>query len=180
MFDEAYFKKYIATIPGFPKPGIMFRDVTPTTENPEAFKAAIDGMAEIASKVEFDKIICGEARGFLFGAALGYKMGKGVVCARKPGKLPRPGYSYSYTLEYGQSTLIISEGSIKEGERCLIVDDLIGTGGTAVAMMKLVEMSKAIPVMALFYVGLPDLKGDEVIKKENDIPVHSLVDFEGE
>lgn len=180
MKSENYFKKYIATIENFPKKGIMFRDVTPTLEDKEAFKNCIDSLAELANEYEFDKIICADARGFIFGSPLAYKMNKGLVIARKPNKLPRPGINYSYTLEYGENTLVISEGSIKEGDRLLVVDDLLATGGSAVAMIEMAKMAKAIPVAAIFYVELPDLKGSEVIKKAINIPVKSLVEFEGE
>lgn len=180
MKDEKYFKNHIATIPDFPKEGIMFRDITPTMENGVVFKDCIDSIAEIAEKYDFNKIICADARGFLFGSALAYKLGIGMVVTRKPGKLPRPGLSFSYTLEYGKNILEISEGSIKPGERLLVVDDLLATGGSAAAMIELVKMSKAVPVAAIFYIELPDLKGREEIKKACDIPVHSLVQYEGE
>lgn len=180
MKSENYFKEYIATIPNFPKPGIMFRDITPTIENAIVFKDCIDSLAEIAKKYDFNKIICADARGFIFGAVLAYELEKDLITARKPGKLPRPGFEFSYTLEYGKNTLLISEGSIKENDRVLVVDDLLATGGSAQAMIELVKMSKAIPVAALFYIELPELKGREYIKKASGIPVHSLVQFEGE
>ncbi len=180
MKDEKYFQDYIATIPNFPKEGILFRDITPTLENPDAFKESIDAFSEIVSQYDFNKIICADARGFLFGAALGYKLHKGVITARKPGKLPRPGFEYNYTLEYGSNTLIISQDAIKENDRVIILDDLLATGGSAVAMIELVKMAKAIPVLAIFYVELPALNGIQTIKKAADIPVYSLVKFEGE
>lgn len=180
MNKEQFYKQYISTIPNFPSEGVMFRDITPTLENGEAFKSAINDFVKIASQYEFDKIICADARGFLFGAALGYELEKGIICARKPGKLPRPGLSASYSLEYGQNTLFISEGSIKKGEKVLIVDDLLATGGSASALIELINKSEATPVSAIFYIELPDLKGRSVIKKVSDIPVHSLISFEGE
>ncbi len=180
MKDQNYYKKYIATIVDFPIKGIMFRDITPTMENGVIFKDCIDDLAELASKYDFNKIICADARGFVFGAALAYKLNKGVVTARKPGKLPRPGLEYSYTLEYGKNTLLISENSIEENERVLIVDDLLATGGSAAAMIELVKKAKGIPIAAIFYIELPDLHGVEAIKKAMDIPVHSLIQFEGE
>ena len=180
MKSENYFKKYIATIPNFPKEGIMFRDITPTLENGVVFKDCIDSLAEIAEKYDFKKIICADARGFIFGAALAYKLGKDLITARKPGKLPRPGFEYSYTLEYGKNSLSISEGALKENDRVLVLDDLLATGGSAAAMVGLALKSKAIPVAALFYIELPDLHGRETIKKASDIPVHSLIEFEGE
>lgn len=180
MKNEEYFKNFVATIPDFPKKGIMFRDITPTLEDADAFKNAIDAMAEIVKKYDFNKIVCADARGFLFGTALAYKMHKGIVCARKPGKLPRPGLSFSYTLEYGENTLVLSKDALNKNDRCLIVDDLLATGGSALAMLNLVKLSKATPVAAIFYIELPDLKGKETIKKVDDIDIHSLVKFEGE
>ena len=180
MKEEKYFQKHIDTIPNFPKEGIMFRDITPTIENAEAFRNAIDTMAELIKDLDFNKIICADARGFLFGAALSYKLGKDLVLSRKPGKLPRPQFSYSYTLEYGNNSLEISDGSIQEGDRVLAVDDLLATGGSALAMMKLVEMAKGTNVGAIFYIELIDLKGEDAIKKEFDIPVISLVKYKGE
>ena len=180
MKDQEYYKKHIATVVDFPIKGIMFRDITPTLENGVIFKDCIDDMAEIVRKYDFNKIICADARGFLFGAALAYKLGIGLVTARKPGKLPRPGLEYSYTLEYGKNTLIISDNSIQKNDRCLVVDDLLATGGSAAAMIGLIKKAGAIPVAAVFYIELPDLKGAELIKKASDIPVHSLIQFEGE
>ena len=180
MKDQEYYKKHIATVVDFPIKGIMFRDITPTLENGVIFKDCIDDMAEIVRKYDFNKIICADARGFLFGAALAYKLGIGLVTARKPGKLPRPGLEYSYTLEYGKNTLIISDNSIQKNDRCLVVDDLLATGGSATAMIGLIKKAEAIPVAAVFYIELPDLKGAELIKKASDIPVHSLIQFEGE
>ncbi len=180
MKKEQYYKDYIRTIPNFPKEGIMFRDIIPTLENPEAFKSVIDDFAEIASKYNFNKIICADARGFIFGSALAYKLNKGLILARKPGKLPSPGFSFSYDLEYGSNTLVISTDSFNKNDRVLVIDDLLATGGSAGAMIGLVKMSNATPVAALFYIELPDLNGRDSIKKAEDLPIHSLVCFEGE
>ena len=180
MNYQNFFKQYVANVYDFPIKGIIFRDITPTLENPKAFKECIDALEAEVSKYEFDKIVCAEARGFLFGAALAYKMGKGIVVARKPNKLPRPGLSYSYTLEYGQNKLVISDDAIKEGEKCLILDDLLATGGSSLAMINLVKMAKGNPVCAAFYIELPDLKGRQLIEEQAKIPVISLVKFEGE
>lgn len=180
MKDEKYFKDHIVTIPNFPKEGIMFRDITPSIENHEVFIEAINALKEIAEQYDFNRIICADARGFFYGAALSYAMKKDLILARKPSKLPRPGISYSYDLEYGRNTLEVTEGSIKEGDKVLVVDDLLATGGSALAMMHLVKMSKAQPVAALFHIELPDLKGTSNIQKEFNVPVHSLIKFEGE
>ena len=180
MKNEEYYKKHIASVMNFPKEGINFRDVTKTLEDAEAFHSSIDDMAELVKDFVFNKIVCADARGFIFGSALAYKLNKALVVARKPHKLPRPGFSYSYTLEYGENTMEISEDSIQEGDRCLLVDDLLATGGSALAMIELVKMSKGTPVGAVFYIELPDLNGREVMKKGMDIPILSLVSFEGE
>ena len=180
MKDEKYYKSHIASVLDFPKKGINFRDITTTLEDAEAFHSCIDDMAELVKDFVFDKIVCADARGFLFGSALAYKLNKAVVVARKPNKLPRPGHSHSYSLEYGENTMLISENSIKKGDKCLVVDDLLATGGSAVAMIELIKQSEGTPVASIFYIELTDLKGRETIKKGTDIPVLSLVKFEGE
>ena len=180
MKPESYYKNNIYTIENFPKKGIMFRDITLTLQNPEAFQNCINDLAELASKYDYDKIMCADARGFLFGSPLAYKTGKGLVISRKEGKLPRPGTKYSYTLEYGKNTMVIPQDSLKEGDRVLIMDDLLATGGSSIAMIEMAKIEGAIPVAAIFYVELPDLHGAENIRKAIDIPVESLVKFEGE
>lgn len=180
MKNEKYYDQFITTVPNFPKPGIMFKDVTTTLENPDAFENCINDLAELASKYEVDKIVCADARGFIFGSPLAFRMHKGLVIARKPNKLPRPGLEYSYHLEYGDNTLVISEGSVKKGERFLLVDDLLATGGSCIAMMKMLQSQGAIPVAAVFYIELPDLKGAEAIKQVANIDVHSLIKYDGE
>ena len=133
MKDFKYFDEHIATVPGFPKEGIEFKDVTTTIEDPECYQEAINAMADCIAKYDFDKIICAEARGFIFGAPLAYKLNKGLVIARKPNKLPRPGYKFSYHLEYGDNTLLISQDSIKPGEKIVVIDGKVSyTGGVNV------------------------------------------------
>ena len=159
--------RYIKDVPGFPKPGIIFKDVTPVFENPEylkkVFEVMVDELKE--NKIEFNKIVCPEARGFLFGPTLGLMTNKGVVLARKPGKLPRPGYCVSYNLEYGTATLVVSEDSIQPGDKILVVDDLLATGGSAKALCELVERSGASVAAVMFYIELTPLKGRELLKK---------------
>ena len=147
--------KYIKDVPGFPKPGIIFKDVTPVFENPEYLQKVFDVMVEELKEnnIQFDKIVCPEARGFLFGPTLGLLTKKGVVIARKPGKLPRPGFCVSYNLEYGTATLVVSEDSIKPGDRVLVV--------TVAAVM--------------FYIELTPLNGRKVLEK---YPVISIVPVE--
>ena len=176
MSEQFPFEQYIADVPDFPIPGILFKDITPTLEDPIAFKAVIDEMASKFNPDSFDKIIAADARGFLFGAPLAYKLGKGLVVARKPGKLPRPGHSYSYSLEYGKNTMVIPEGSIKEGERVLLVDDLLATGGSAIAMVKLVE---SLGGEVVGVVVLMELAGLEGRKHLEGYDVESLICSEG-
>ena len=159
--------QYIKDVPGFPKPGIIFKDVTPVFESPDYLQKVFDVMVEELKEnnIQFDKIVCPEARGFLFGPTLGLMTKKGVVMARKPGKLPRPGNCVSYNLEYGTATLVISEDSIKPGERVLVVDDLLATGGSAKALCELVERSGASVAGVMFFIELTPLKGRKVLEK---------------
>ena len=167
-------KKYVRDVPGFPKPGIIFKDIVPILESPDYFKEVIEVMIEElkANNIEFDRIISPEARGFLFGVPIGLLTGKGIALARKPGKLPYPGYSVTYDLEYGTETLVISKDTIKPGERVLVVDDLLATGGSAKGCCSLVEQSGATVAGIMFYLELTPLKGREFLK---DYKVFSVV-----
>ena len=165
--------QYIRDVPGFPKPGIIFKDITPVFENPEYLQKVFDVMVEELkdSNIVFDKIVCPEARGFLFGPTLGLLTKKGVVMARKPGKLPRPGNCVSYNLEYGTATLVVSEDSIKPGDKVLVVDDLLATGGSAKALCELVERSGASVAAVMFYIELTPLQGRKVLDKYKVISI---------
>ena len=170
-------EKYIKSIPDFPKPGIIFRDVTSVTENPEGMKLAIDEMDKLLDGVDYDVIAGAESRGFIFGAPLAYKNNKGLVLVRKKGKLPRETVEMSYALEYGQATIEIHKDSIKPGEKVVLVDDLIATGGTIEAAAKLIESLGGIVVKMVFLIELTDLKGRERLSKYD---VASVVQFDGE
>lgn len=170
-------EKYIKSIPDFPKPGIIFRDVTSVTENPEGMKLAIDEMDKLLDGVDYDVIAGAESRGFIFGAPLAYKNNKGLVLVRKKGKLPRETVEMSYDLEYGQATIEIHKDSIKPGEKVVLVDDLIATGGTIEAAAKLIESLGGIVVKMVFLMELTDLKGRERLSKYD---VASVVQFDGE
>lgn len=170
-------EKYIKSIPDFPQPGIIFRDVTSVTEDPEGMKLAIDEMDKLLEGVDYDVIAGAESRGFIFGASLAYKNGKGLVLVRKKGKLPRETVEMSYDLEYGQATIEIHKDSIKPGEKVVLVDDLIATGGTIEAAAKLIESLGGIVVKMVFLIELTDLKGRERLSKYD---VASVVQFEGE
>lgn len=171
------YAKYIRDVPDFPKPGIIFKDITPVFESPSFSRLVFETMMEQLDEngIEFDKIICPEARGFLFGVPLGLMMKKPVVIARKPGKLPNPGQSITFQIEYGQDTLVISKDSIKKGERVLIVDDLLATGGSCKALNNLVEEAGAKVAGDLIFLELTPLKGRE---KLEPYPVITIVPIE--
>ncbi len=155
------FDTHIVDVPNFPKKGVVFKDITPLLEDGEAFSIVVNSLADtIFDRVGVpDKIICSEARGFIFGAPVAYRLGCGLVIARKPHKLPRPGVSKDYDLEYGKDTLQVSEGAINSGERVVIIDDLIATGGSAKAMCDIVVACGGIPLMAAFVIELREFRG---------------------
>ena len=167
-------KKYIRDIPDFPEKGILFRDITPALDSPEAFGWICDTLAQRYSGYDIDKIAGIEARGFLFGSVLAYKLGKGFIPVRKPGKLPGETVSESYSLEYGKATLEIQIDAVAAGESILIVDDLLATGGTAAAAAKLVENAGGRVIEILSIIELTDLKGREAL---SGIPLYSLISY---
>ncbi|MDD5005813.1 MAG: adenine phosphoribosyltransferase [Candidatus Omnitrophica bacterium] len=169
--------RYIRNIPDFPKKGILFRDVTTLIKHKKAFRQAIDKMAAIYKGKKIDMVAAVEARGFIFGGALAYKLGVGFVPVRKKGKLPYKTHQVSYDLEYGTDTLEVHTDAIKKGMRVLIVDDLLATGGTVGAVVEMMNRLKAKIVGILFLIELVDLKGKEKLK---DYPLHSLIKFKGE
>jgi len=167
-------KKVIADIPDFPKPGILFRDITPITEDPAAYRVAIDGLAGILEGCEFDSFAAVESRGFIVGGPLGLDMGKGMVLVRKKGKLPRETVEESYELEYGSAVIEVHTGCFKPGQKVIVIDDLLATGGTAAACGRLVRKCGAEVAGYLFLVELEDLNGRELLA---DAPVFSLVKY---
>ena len=168
---------YIRSIPDFPEEGIIFRDITTVLQDAEGLKLAIDEMIGLLENVDFDVIAGTESRGFIFGAPLAYKNEKGLVLVRKKGKLPRETVEMSYDLEYGQATIEIHKDSIKPGDRVVLVDDLIATGGTIEAAAKLIESLGGTVVRMIFLIELTDLKGRERLSKYD---VKSVVQFDGE
>ena len=169
-------KDYVRTIPNFPEEGVMFRDVTTVLQDPDGLKLAIDGMQGKIANLEFDVIVGAESRGFLFGMPLAYNLNKAFVPVRKKGKLPAETISESYNLEYGQATLEIHKDAIKLGQKVVIVDDLIATGGTLEAIIKLVERLGGEVVRICCLIDLPELGGKEKIK---DYEVDTVIAFEG-
>ena len=172
-------EKYIKSIPDFPKPGIIFRDVTSILQDADGLKLAVDSMQALLedTDVDYDVVVGPESRGFIFGVPVAYAEHKGFVPVRKKGKLPRETVEMSYDLEYGQATIEIHKDSIKPGEKVVLVDDLIATGGTIEAAAKLIESLGGIVVKMVFLIELSDLKGRERLSKYD---VASVVKFEGE
>ena len=168
------FQDRIRDVPDFPKPGIVFKDITPLLQDPQSFAATLDRMAADVQGHAFD-LVCGiESRGFLFGAALAKGLGKGFIPIRKPGKLPWRTASESYQLEYGTDRIEIHVDAAPGGKRVLMVDDLLATGGTMAAALKLVRKVGGVPVACSFVIELAFLSGR---KKLGDIPVHALVRY---
>lgn len=171
--------RYVRTIADYPRPGIMFRDITTLLANPHGFRAAVDELLWPFLEVPIDYVVGIEARGFILGGAIAHELGRGFVPIRKKGKLPSKVIGQDYTLEYGVDTIEIHADAIKAGDRCLLVDDLIATGGTAQAAAALIKKSGGDVVAACFVINLPDLGGAQKLK-DDGIKVHRLIDFKGE
>ncbi|TXJ50350.1 adenine phosphoribosyltransferase [Brachyspira aalborgi] len=167
-------KDYIRSIQDYPKEGILFRDITTLLKDKDAFKLAIDKMAEQVKDKKVDLIVGAESRGFLIGSALAYKMNCGFIPVRKKGKLPYKTISEEYALEYGTDTLYMHEDAIKKGDNVLVVDDLIATGGTALAMIKMVEKLGGNVVGSSFLIELEELNGRKEIEK---YPINILIKY---
>ena len=171
-------KKHIRSIPDYPKKGILFRDITTLIKNPEAFKYTNDKIIEISKKSEFDKIAAIESRGFVFASAISYFLKKPLVLLRKKNKLPSETHSVDFKLEYGEATIEVHKDSISKGEKVLVIDDLIATGGTAEAAAKLIEKSGGLVAGFIFVINLFDLPGEKLLQKKN-YKVNSLINFPG-
>ena len=167
---------YIRSIPDFPEPGIIFRDVTSILQDAEGLKLAIDSMVKLLDGVEFDVIAGAESRGFIFGVPIAYALGKPFVPVRKAGKLPCETVSAEYALEYGTAKIEIHKDAIKPGEKVVLVDDLIATGGTIEAAAGLVEQLGGEVVKIIFLMELAGLKGRDKLEKYE---VASVVSYEG-
>ena len=169
-------KNKIRTIPDFPEPGILFRDITTLLSEPQAFREIIDLFEAHYSSVDIDLVVGVESRGFIIGAALALKLGKGFVPVRKAGKLPGPTYGVDYDLEYGTDRVEVHQDAFPSGSKILMVDDLIATGGTIEGSGQLIEKAGGIIVGYAFVIELIDLKGRDRLKG----PIYSLVTFEGD
>lgn len=158
-------KDYVRTIPDFPKEGITFLDITTVLKNGEALVASIDEIAKKLEGVEFDLVLGPESRGFIFGMPISYKLSKGFVPVRKAGKLPSDVVSKSYSLEYGEATIEIHKDAIQKGQKVVVIDDLLATGGTCKALTELVEEMGGEVVKIIFFIELMDLNGRELFSK---------------
>lgn len=174
-------KSRIRTVPDYPKKGIMFRDITTLIKDPVGFRLVIDSLTQryITDDVVYDVIVGIESRGFIIGGALSYTLGKGFVPVRKKGKLPAETLSHEYKLEYGTDVIEMHKDSIKKGTRVLLIDDLLATGGTALASATLIEKLGGTVVEMAFIVNLPDVGGESRLKGKG-YKVFSLTEFEGD
>jgi len=171
-------KTLIRTVPDFPKPGILFRDITTLIGHGKGMAAAVGMLTDAARKVGAQAIAGIEARGFIFGAGVADRLELGLVPVRKPGKLPVPVIALDYALEYGTGTLEVDPGAVRAGERVVLIDDLIATGGTALAAAQLLRQAGAVVDTALFVIDLPDLGGADRLR-EAGIACTSLMEFPG-
>ena len=171
-------KDFIRSIPDYPKPGILFRDITTLIKDKNAFIETINQIVERSKKFEFDKIAAIESRGFVFASAVSYLLKKPFIMLRKKNKLPADVHSVDFELEYGTATIEVHKDSFKENEKVLIIDDLIATGGTAEAAAKLIEISKGKAAAFIFVINLFDLGGCEKLIK-NNYKVENLIEFPG-
>jgi adenine phosphoribosyltransferase len=172
------FKDTIRTIPDYPQPGIMFRDITTLLGNARAFRRAVDELVQPYAGVRVDKVAALEARGFILGGAVAHQLSVGFIPIRKKGKLPYTVIGESYALEYGQDRVEIHIDALKQGEHVLLVDDLIATGGTASAGIRLMERAGALVIGCSFVIELPELGGADKLRALGK-PVNTLVSFEG-
>ena len=174
-------KSRIRTVPDYPKKGIMFRDITTLIKDPVGFRLVIDSLTQryITGGIQFDTIVGIEARGFIMGGALAYTLGKGFIPIRKAGKLPSDVEEQVYDLEYGSDKIEIHKDALATGEKILLVDDLLATGGTAIAAAALIEKLGGEIVEMAFIVNLPDVGGEKKLKAKK-YNVFSLTEFEGE
>ncbi len=175
---EMDLREAIRTIPDYPKKGIMFRDITTLLGNARAFRRTVDELVQPWAGMKIDKVAGIEARGFILGGAVAHQVSAGFVPIRKKGKLPHKRVSIAYALEYGQDEIEVHADALVAGERVVLVDDLIATGGTAEAAVKLLRQLGAEVMAACFVIDLPELKGAERLRKLN-VPVRTLIAFEG-
>ncbi len=178
MIAETDLRSAIRTIPDYPKPGIMFRDITTLLGNARAFRRTVDELVQPWAGMKIDKVAGMEARGFILGGAVAHQVSAGFVPIRKKGKLPHATVRIAYSLEYGIDEMEVHKDAVEKGGRVILVDDLIATGGTAEGAVKLLRQMGANVLAACFIVDLPELGGAKKLR-EMDVPVRTLVSFEG-
>jgi adenine phosphoribosyltransferase len=171
---SSHLREAVRDVPDFPKPGIIFKDITPILCDGKLFRAAIDLFLERCRAMEIDKVVCIDARGFLFGSAVAYELGLGLVPIRKKGKLPYKTESAAYTLEYGEAEMEMHIDSVSRGERIVLIDDLLATGGTSASAVTLIEKVGGVLVEAQFLIELEFLHGRE---KLQPAPVVSFIKY---
>jgi len=171
-------KKHIRSIPDYPKKGILFRDITTLIKNAEAFKYTNDKIIELSKKIDFDKVSAIESRGFVFASTVSYILKKPFILLRKKNKLPAETHSVDFKLEYGDATIEVHKDSIDKGDKVLVIDDLIATGGTAEAAAKLIEISGGEVAGFIFVINLFDLPGSKLLKNKG-YRTQSLIEFPG-
>ena len=171
-------KKHIRSIPDYPKKGILFRDITTLIKDAKAFKYTNDMIIKLAKKIEFDKVAAIESRGFVFASTVSYQLEKPFILLRKANKLPADVHSVDFELEYGKATIEVHKDSIEKGEKVLIIDDLIATGGTAEAAAKIVEISGGKVAGFIFVINLFDLPGNNMLR-DKGYKTESLIEFPG-
>jgi adenine phosphoribosyltransferase len=171
-------KKYIRSIPDYPKKGILFRDITTLIKDANAFSYTNDKIIQLAKNIDFDKVAAIESRGFIFASTVSYNLKKPFILLRKKNKLPAETHSVDFELEYGKATIEVHKDSIEKNEKILIIDDLVATGGTADAAAKLIEMSGGKVAAFIFVINLFDLPGDKLLKNKGYL-TKSLVEFPG-
>ncbi len=171
-------KKHIRSIPDYPKKGILFRDITTLIKDASAFKYTNDKIIELAKNIDFDKVSAIESRGFIFASTVSYLLKKPFILLRKKNKLPAETHSVDFKLEYGDATIEVHKDSISKGDKVLVIDDLIATGGTAEAAAKLIEISGGKVAGFIFVINLFDLPGSKLLK-DKGYKIHSLIEFPG-
>jgi adenine phosphoribosyltransferase len=175
---ELDLRSAIRNIPDYPKPGIMFRDITTLLGNARAFRRAVDELVQPWAGMKIDKVAGIEARGFILGGAVAHQVSAGFIPIRKKGKLPHKRVSIAYSLEYGLDEMEMHEDAVEKGEKVVVVDDLIATGGTAEGAVRLLKQQGADVLAACFIIDLPELGGADKIRKLG-VPVRTLIAFEG-
>ena len=178
LTEDIDLKDLVRTIPDYPKPGIMFRDITTLLGNARAFRRAVDELVQPWAGMKIDKVAGIEARGFILGGAVAHQVSAGFVPIRKKGKLPHKRVSIAYSLGYGLDEMEMHEDAVERGDRVILVDDLIATGGTAEGAVKLLRQLGAQVLAACFIIDLPDLGGADKLRKL-EVPVRTLITFEG-